>query len=457
MELQETYYTLVPEDNETTFNNCLAALDNYFTPKVNVPFERHVFCQMQQTEGETIDQFVCRLHQKAISCDFANADEAIRDQIIEKCKDLRLRRKLLEKASDATLTVLQETERVHEAVNTQMQSRRGLERVNRMFQKDHQGKKRREEERRKEACCRSKVEKKRPGEKWRLDGANQIPEELEEDYYAFVVKCGGDLSGVADLCIGGVQLKDVFINSGATCNIVDHDTWESLKQEGVKCRSQRCKRKLFAYGQSEAIEVVGTFESEVYCAASGKSEGTSVDIVKNFPDVFTGVGKLKDYQLKLHVNKDVKPVAQPVRRLPFGLREKVDKELDELLKEDIIEEVPNGPTGWVSPLVVVPKPDGDIRICVDMRRANEAIERESHPIPTNEEVLHDLNESTVFSKLDLKWGFHQVELYAESRQITTFITHRGLFSLQEVNVWNNLSSREISEDFQRCSDWLQRN
>ena len=77
--------------------------------------------------------------------------------------------------------------------------------------------------------------------------------------------------------------------------------------------------------------------------------------------------------------------------------------------------------------MVVPKQDGDIRICVGMRRANEAIERERHPIPTIEEVLHDLNESTVFSKLDLKWGFHQVELDAESLQITTFIIHRGLF------------------------------
>ena len=95
---------------------------------------------MQQTEGETIDQFVCRLYQKAISCDFANVDEAIRDQIIEKCKDSRLRRKFLEKASDATVTVLQETARVHEAVNTQMQSMGGLERVNRISQKDHQRK-----------------------------------------------------------------------------------------------------------------------------------------------------------------------------------------------------------------------------------------------------------------------------------------------------------------------------
>ena len=140
MELQEIYYTLVPEDTKTTFNDCVAALDNYFTPKVNVPFERHVFRQIQQMEGETIDQFVGRLRQKAISCDFANVDEAIRDQIIEKCKDSRLRRKFLEKASDATLTVIQETARVHEAVNTQMQSMGSLERVNRISPKDHQRK-----------------------------------------------------------------------------------------------------------------------------------------------------------------------------------------------------------------------------------------------------------------------------------------------------------------------------
>ena len=167
-------------------------------------------------------------------------------------------------------------------------------------------------------------------------------------------------------------------------------------------------------------------------AYSITSEGTSVDIVKTFADVFSGAGKLKNFQLKLHVNKDVKPVAQPVRRLLFGLRDKVDRKLDELLKEDIIEEVPSGPTEWVSPLVVVPKPDGDIRVCVDMRRANEAIERERHPIPTIEEVLHDLNGSTVFSKLDLKWGFHQVELETESRRITTFITHRGLFQYKRL-------------------------
>ena len=56
--------------------------------------------------------------------------------------------------------------------------------------------------------------------------------------------------------------------------------------------------------------------------------------------MLTGVGKLIDYRLKLHINKEVKPVAQQVRRLHFGLRDKVDLKLDDLLHEDVMEEVP---------------------------------------------------------------------------------------------------------------------
>ena len=62
-----------------------------------------------------------------------------------------------------------------------------------------------------------------------------------------------------------------------------------------------------------------------------------------------------------------------------------------------------------------------------MRQANSAIVRERHPIPTVDEILHDLNGSAVFAKLDIKWTFHQVELSEESRSITTFATNKGLF------------------------------
>ena len=68
---------------------------------------------------------------------------------------------------------------------------------------------------------------------------------------------------------------------------------------------------------------------------------------------------------------------------------------------------------------------GGVRLCLDMRQANCAVERERHPIPTIDEVLQDMSRSKVFSKLDLMLGYHQIELSEESRGITTLITHQG--------------------------------
>ena len=76
-----------------------------------------------------------------------------------------------------------------------------------------------------------------------------------------------------------------------------------------------------------------------------------------FPKVFQGLGKLKGYQLKLHIDENVQPVAQPVCRIPFSRRAKVTEKLEELLKLDVIEKV-EGPTSWVNPLAVVEKPNG---------------------------------------------------------------------------------------------------
>ena len=64
-----------------------------------------------------------------------------------------------------------------------------------------------------------------------------------------------------------------------------------------------------------------------------------------------------------------------------------------------------------------------------MRRANEAIVRKRLPIPTVDEVLESFNGSAVFTKLDLRWGFHQIELEPNSRDITAFATDDGVFRL----------------------------
>ena len=139
--------------------------------------------------------------------------------------------------------------------------------------------------------------------------------------------------------------------------------------------------------------------------------------------VFSGkIGKLSDYQVKLKINENIQPVAQRERRIPFAMREKVKTELLKLEKEGIIESVTNEATPWISPMVIVPKSNGDIRICIDMRAANKAIGRTRFPTPTLDDVIIKLKDAAVFSKLDLQSAFHQLELTPDSRSITTFQT-----------------------------------
>lgn len=115
-----------------------------------------------------------------------------------------------------------------------------------------------------------------------------------------------------------------------------------------------------------------------------------------FPKVSQGLGKLKGYQLKFHIDQDIHPVAQRVRRIPFSRRDKVNEKLEDLLKLDVIEKV-EGPTSWVNSLVVVEKPNGDVRLCLDIRQANRAIMREKHPVPTVKETLQEVSYAKVFS------------------------------------------------------------
>ena len=261
--------------------------------------------------------------------------------------------------------------------------------------------------------------------------------------------------------VGGVNLR-MLIDSGASSNIIDEGTWEQLKVKGVKCESQVATpdKKLYQYASSQPLPVKGSFKCTVsVCDRSTKAEvlvikgrgmsllgkvtATELGVLKvginvamvtskadnlkqQYPEVFEGVGKLKNKQISLDINPTVKPIAQPYRRVPFNLRGKSRDKTTELLDMGIIEPV-EGPAPWVNSVVIVPKDNGDIRLCVDMTQANQAIMRRRYPIPTVDEVLHTMKGSKVFSKLDLKWGYNQLELSPESREITTFATPDGLF------------------------------
>ena len=96
-------------------------------------------------------------------------------------------------------------------------------------------------------------------------------------------------------------------------------------------------------------------------------------------------------------------------------------------KDGIIEDA-KGPTPWVSELIAVPKPNqpDKIRIVMDARAVNCAIERERHNTPILEELVADLNGTKFFSKLDLTDGYHQIEIDEDRRYATVFRTPLGL-------------------------------
>ena len=84
----------------------------------------------------------------------------------------------------------------------------------------------------------------------------------------------------------------------------------------------------------------------------------------------------------------------------------------------VIEKV-NGPTDWVSSIVIVGKPNGDVRICLDPKKLNDAIIREYHYTQKLEEVLSQVSDAKVFNKLDARSGYWNVVLDEESKFLRT--------------------------------------
>lgn len=90
------------------------------------------------------------------------------------------------------------------------------------------------------------------------------------------------------------------------------------------------------------------------------------------------------------------------------------------------------PTPWCAGIVVAPKRNGDIRICVDLKALNESVLREVYPIPKVDETLAQLTGTTVFSKLDANSGFWQIPLADSSQLLTTFITPFGRYCFNKL-------------------------
>ena len=125
--------------------------------------------------------------------------------------------------------------------------------------------------------------------------------------------------------------------------------------------------------------------------------------------------------------KDVQPIKQPLRRVPYHMQKEMDEQIDQLLEKDVITP---SKSPWASGIVLVKKKDGSKRFCIDYRRLNDVTIKDAYPLPRIDESLDQLAGSKWFSCLDMNSGYWQVELNPEDRKKTAFISRKGLFEFK---------------------------
>ncbi|GBL65032.1 Transposon Ty3-I Gag-Pol polyprotein, partial [Araneus ventricosus] len=164
----------------------------------------------------------------------------------------------------------------------------------------------------------------------------------------------------------------------------------------------------------------------IECSKISKNE-----LIKQYKDVFTGTGEFPDEPYHITLKDNAIPVIHPPRRVPQALQPKLKETLDKLEKEKIVSKV-NKPTDWVQSLVIVEKPNGNLRLCLDPRDLNKVIKREHYQIPSADDIISRLEGKKIFSVVDLKDGFWHVPLDEVSSEICTFNTPFGRYKFNKM-------------------------
>jgi len=136
--------------------------------------------------------------------------------------------------------------------------------------------------------------------------------------------------------------------------------------------------------------------------------------------------RIKNFKARVVLKDDATPRFLKARTLPYAVREKVDRELDEMERTGVIEKIST--SEWASPIVVVPKPNGLVRITADFKHTvNSQLHVTQYPIAVPEDIFATVSHDKLFSKFDGSNAYHQMELDEASKTFLVINIHRGLY------------------------------
>ena len=170
---------------------------------------------------------------------------------------------------------------------------------------------------------------------------------------------------------------------------------------------------------------------EIFCIPKGdalNADSQLNDLLSKHSELFTeSYEGMRGLEAHITMRDDTRPVFVKARRVPYALKEQVERELDKLERNGVIKKTEK--SCWASPIVVVPKADNTVRICGDYKSTiNQSVEDEQYVLPTTQDLYTALVGSKVFSKLDLSHAYAQLNVDKESQEYLTIATHKGLYS-----------------------------
>ncbi|XP_052820412.1 uncharacterized protein K02A2.6-like [Mya arenaria] len=290
----------------------------------------------------------------------------------------------------------------------------------------------------------------------------------------------------------GTSIIDMKIDTGAQVNVLPKSLYLKLSLKGPLRQAQK---RLTAYdGKPLCVEGYitipckyngQTYNEEFYIVKSGSSPIlglqtclrmnlinlvlamnsstpskdnvnhtplTKDKVLSKYADVFEGIGQLPG-ECEIHLHKNVLPVVHPPRKVPVAIKDKLKVELDRMEHLNVTCKVTE-PTDWVNSLVTVEKANGSLRICLDPKDLNDAIKRPHYPNKTLDDILPELSNATIFSKLDACSGYWSIKLTEKASYLTTFNSPFGRYRFLRLPFGLNNANDLFQEKMDHCLENL---
>ena len=291
------------------------------------------------------------------------------------------------------------------------------------------------------------------------DNEDEPPSELPPTLPLFQLKEHSSHPIVVSVLVNDKPLE-MELDTGAAVSIISEDTHQS-KFPGVPLQKASVKLKTYTGQTMEVcgqLDVTVRYNSQEYtlplCVVAGpgptllgrdwlrsihldwkaigvvaldKGKDQIQGLQQAYHKVFRDeLGTISGFTATLNLRPDSKPVFCKPRPVPFALKEALGKELDRLETAGILEKVSH--SNWATPVVVVPKADGSLRLCGDYKQTvNPQLDVDKYPLPNPTELFASLAGGCQFSKIDLSHAYQQLQLDESSRECVTINTHQGLY------------------------------